>query len=169
MLAFKVSSQKQLTDLLFAGNQFDWFELAEASVVTYNTFHIDGNIKKEYYDNNLIEDEVKEIAGYSLWEQIRPICFSLIKGKHLPIAFLVLLKYPDNMLTSWLEDNLLPYSSDNIYSLFISIRYDKNGLSIITGVNRKDFSTDRTLEQTWDKYIKSFLEKNGIDIIERIK
>jgi hypothetical protein len=166
MLAFKVSSQKQLTDLLFAGNQFDWFELAEASVITYNTFHIDGNIKKEYYDNKFIDDE---IADYSLWEQIRPICFSLIKGKHLPIAFFVLLKYPDNMLTAWLADNLLSYSSDNIYSLFISIRYDKNGLSIMTGVNRKDFSTDRTLEQTWDKYIKTFLENNGIDVVEMIK
>ena len=85
MVALKIEDAKAFTNGLFVGNLFDAFLLREAEITTYNRFTIDGRISRGYYSEE--ERAEKGLEDYSFWSTIRPICFSLVKGKRLPESF----------------------------------------------------------------------------------
>jgi len=85
MTALKVEDIRQFTSSLFIGAMFDRFLVREAEIVTFNTFHIDGKVRKEYYTEQELEE--KHIGSLSLWEAVKPVCFSLIRGKKLHGSF----------------------------------------------------------------------------------
>ena len=64
---------------------FDRFLLLEGSITTFNTFEIDGTLQKAYYSAE--EQDQIEDRSLSLWSEVRPFCFELIKGKKTPLAF----------------------------------------------------------------------------------
>ena len=82
MTALKVEDIRQFTSSLFIGNVFDRFLMREAQIVTFNTFQIDGHIRKEYYTDQEIQEG--HIGELSAWEAIKPVCYGLIKGKVMP-------------------------------------------------------------------------------------
>ena len=52
MLALKINDVKGFMNHLLIGDTFDHFPMAEVSVTTFNTFSIDGMIKKEFFDTD---------------------------------------------------------------------------------------------------------------------
>ena len=71
MTALKVEDIRQFTSSLFIGAMFDRFLIREAEIVTFNTFHIDGKVRKEYYTEQELEE--KHIGSLSLWEAVKPV------------------------------------------------------------------------------------------------
>ena len=54
----------------------------------------------------------------------------------------------------------LAVREDEIAGLFINILYDRQGLKCTSGVSRKTFVLDKTLEEAWDQEVKErFLTK----------
>ena len=45
MIALQIKNTKSIMNSLLVSEQFDSFQLEEASVTTFNTFHIDGRNK----------------------------------------------------------------------------------------------------------------------------
>ena len=99
---------------------------------------------------------------YSLWSQVRPICFSLIKGKRLPESFQITLEAPPKRLDAFLAECRLQMDAGQIKGLYLNIRYEDGALYCITGVGLQFFTTDRTLEREWDEGVKKFLHGRGI-------
>lgn len=85
MIGFQIEDMGAFTRKLFLEKDFDDFLLKEANIVTFNSFTIDGRLHRGFYSAQ--EQEQMEMNPYSLWSQVRPICFSLIKGKRLPESF----------------------------------------------------------------------------------
>ena len=81
MIAFSLTNIKDFMSHLLLNETFDHFSFIEGEITTFNTFHIDGFIKKEFFDSNSVLPE------YSYWKNVRNFCFSLIKGKRTPLAF----------------------------------------------------------------------------------
>ena len=50
MTAEQIEDIKGLTSKLFLGESFDAFLVREAQIVTYNSFTIDGHIRKNFYN-----------------------------------------------------------------------------------------------------------------------
>ena len=48
----------------------------------------------------------------------------------------------------------LAVREDEIAGLFINILYDRQGLKCTSGVSRKTFVLDKTLEEAWDQEVK---------------
>ena len=90
MVALKVEDMKQFTSGLFIGSMFDRFLVREADIVTFNAFHMDGRVRPGYYTEEEMEE--RQIGEYSAWETMKPVCFSLIKGKRLPGSFHIVLQ-----------------------------------------------------------------------------
>ena len=67
---------------LLLGEMFDDFLLKEAYVKTAVTYHIDGLINREFYDND--EDVIVTEApyDYEAFSRLRQVITGLIKGKH---------------------------------------------------------------------------------------
>ena len=160
MIGFQIEDMGAFTRKLFLEKDFDDFLLKEANIVTFNSFTIDGRLHRGFYSAQ--EQEQMEMNPYSLWSQVRPICFSLIKGKRLPESFQITLEAPPKRLDAFLAECRLQMDAGQIKGLYLNIRYEDGALYCITGVGLQFFTTDRTLEREWDEGVKKFLHGRGI-------
>lgn len=92
MVALKIEEQKAFTAGLFIGEIFDKFLVREAEIVTYNQFTIDGKVRQGYFSEEELEEN--RIEEYSSWKTLKPVCYSLIKGKRLPESFRIVFQMP---------------------------------------------------------------------------
>ncbi|MDR1764521.1 MAG: DUF5721 family protein [Lachnospiraceae bacterium] len=90
MVSYKIEDIKAFTNSLFVGGLFDAFLVREATFCTFCKFTIDGKIKEGYYSKE--EAQEAGLCEYAPWGKLKPVCFSLIKGKRLPLSFSVQLK-----------------------------------------------------------------------------
>ena len=79
MVALKVEDVRSFTSKLFVKEDFDRFLVKEINIITYNSFTIDGHVRQGYYTQEELEEN--RIEDFSSWKMLRPLCFSLIKGK----------------------------------------------------------------------------------------
>ncbi|MCI8838439.1 MAG: hypothetical protein HFG74_10305 [Hungatella sp.] len=160
MVALKVEDIKQFTSGLFIGSLFDKFQVREAEIVTFNAFHMDGRIRPGYYTKE--ETEEKGIGEYSVWESVKPVCFSLIKGKRLPGSFQIVLQLGKKQLESFLAGRQVPVRADQIGGMYLNIRYENGELYCVTGTSVNFFTLDKSLDMEWDEAMKEFFRKKGI-------
>lgn len=161
MIALHIEEIKSFTQKLFLGTEFDDFLLAEAKIVTFNTFTIDGHIRQGFYT----EEEQQELAlqECSFWKTVRPICFSLIKGKRLPGSFSISLQADVQRTEQFLAaKQILSIPGDQIKGLYLHIRYEDGKLFCITGSSLAFFTMDKSLEREWDGYVEEWLKEKGI-------
>lgn len=164
MTALQIEEISAFTRKLFLETAFDGFWVKEAVIVTFNRFSIDGRIRPGFFN----EEELEEmgITEYALWRQLRPICFSLIKGKRLPESFQITLQLPKNQEEIFLkEKGLEHYRPEQISGLYLHIRYEGGDLKCVTGTSLTVFTMDRALEQGWDEYAAELLKSMGIAVI----
>ena len=107
MIAFSLTNIKDFMSHLLLNETFDHFSFIEGEITTFNTFHIDGFIKKEFFDSNSVLPE------YSYWKNVRNFCFSLIKGKLYTLSLFCI---PDSN-NYYLQTTLYQYLSD-LFSLY---------------------------------------------------
>lgn len=158
MIALKVEDLKLFTSQLFVGEIFDPFLVREVVITTFNTFTINGNIKKGYYS----EEQEQEIPLMSFWKTLKPFCFSLIKGKRLPESFQIQFQLSPQQLAAFLHTSSLGTLAEQIQGLHLAVRYDKGELICVTGVSLNIFTMDKSLEQEWDSWVTKFLKDNKI-------
>lgn len=164
MIALSVEDLKAFTQKLFLGTDFDDFLLTEAKIITFNTFAIDGHIRRGFYTEE--EAQALGLQEYSFWKTIRPVCFSLIKGKRLPGSFHISLQADGQRVEHFLTSRqILSITSEQIQGLYLHIRYDDGKLFCVTGSSLSVFTMDKTLEREWDAYVEGFLKENGIAAI----
>lgn len=151
MKAFTIENTKNFMSKLLGSSLFDSFMLEEATIKTYNTFSIDGRIIPDFYDDYEFGYE------YSLWKDIRPICFDLIKGKQLPVfCHFVMLLTPDK-IAELLEKNQCAINPNMVKSFALSIKYSNQEITVITGTSFTTFIMDKTPDEIWDNYIEQFI------------
>lgn len=164
MISVKIEDIKSFTSKLFVGEVFDRFLIKEASISTYNTFTIDGTIKSGYYSQEEMEEQ--NIGTYSSWSTLKPFCFSLIKGKRLPVSFRIILLMPEDGTERFLSARRIGFPKEQVKGLYVNIRYEEEKLTCITGTSVSVFTLDKTLDEEWDEGFKGFLKKNEIPFIE---
>ena len=164
MTALKVEDIRQFTSSLFIGAMFDRFLVREAEIVTFNTFHIDGKVRKEYYTEQELEE--KHIGSLSLWEAVKPVCFSLIRGKKLPGSFRIVFQLGPEQTEGFLEKNHLPFRAEQITGLYLNVRYEEGRLFCVTGTSVNFFTMDKSMDQQWDETVKSFLRSHQIPFVQ---
>ena len=162
MLALKINDVKGFMNHLLIGNTFDHFPMAEVSVTTFNTFSIDGMIKKEFFDTDTQNILTQNRAVYSAWKEIRPFCFSIIRGRRTPLHFkLVCQLAPEQIFSIFEEKESDLFSAVSSFSFII--QYKNNMLLCTTGISQIYFSMDKRAEQFWDVSVHNFFRGLGID------
>ena len=162
MRAFQIQDVKSFMSHLLLSHTFDRFLVPEASITTFNTFLIDGHIQKDYYSFDEADKEERDAQIYSRWEQLRPFCLSLIKGKKTPLGMKIVFQLSPENLEKILRSNHLSLSANDINGLFLNLKYDGKQLLATTGTSLGIFTMDKTLEQIWDGLVASFLKKHQI-------
>ena len=148
MIAFSLTNIKDFMSHLLLNETFDHFSFIEGEITTFNTFHIDGFIKKEFFDSNAVLPE------YSYWKNVR---------KRTPLAFQFVFSLAPKNIETLLLQNDLSVQADAVQGLYLNIRYNGETLTCITGTSFKTFTMDKTLEHAWDEMTENFFKKKGID------
>lgn len=166
MKAFQIKELKNFMAKLLATDTFDDFLLAEATIVTYNTFVIDGHLVKEFFTGDVNDDASLPEQEFSDWKDMRGLCFDLIKGKRTPVHFKIILHLKPLLTEKLLKSNASSLTLSDIKAFVLNLRYDGSTLSCITGTSFHGFVLDKTPDQLWDAYISGFLTGNGITFEE---
>ena len=166
MIALKITNVKQFMGKLLASEAFDSFLLEEASISTYNTFLIDGHQNRDFYTSEEWEDKEIRPYDFTTWKQIRPICYSLIKGTKTPRAFKFILHLMPDCLASVLKEQDTTVAPQQIKALVLTVKYDGTTLTLITGTSFHTFIMDKSVDALWDNAVKGFLNKREISYEE---
>ncbi len=160
MIGFQIEDIGTFTRKLFLEKEFDDFLLREARIVTFNSITIDGRLHQGFYSAE--EQERMELGEYSAWSQVRPICFSLIKGKRLPESFQITLMASPKRREAFRNGQRLSVDAGQIRGLYLNIRYADRGLQCVTGTALTTFIPDKSVDREWDHYVEQLLKQMGI-------
>lgn len=160
MIALKVEDLRNFTTQLFVGELFDSWLLREAVITTFNVFTIDGRIRPGYFTQQEIEE--KKIGALSPWRMVRPVCYSLIRGKRLPESFRITLQLSSDGVGHFLQSVQPDFKAEQVGGLYLNVRYEEQILRCVTGVSLNVFTLDRRIEQGWDGEVKRFLRESKI-------
>lgn len=158
MKQFKINDKKHFTSLLFLENTFDSWILKEATFKTFQTITLDGKICKEYFSS---DEEVPDVVT---WGSCRQLCYQVIKGKHLPASFKIVLAAPADTKDAFLTS--LHLSANEVGGLFLNLGFHDNELSITTGAALNSFPPDKSVIEAWDRYVLDALKAISIDFDE---
>lgn len=160
MIAVQIDDVKAFASQLFVGELFDKFLVREAQIVTFNSFSIDGHIRQGYYTTEELEE--KQIEDMSLWAAIKPVCFSLIKGKKLPGSFKIDFQLAPRNVERFMKQCQTILTQEAVNGLYLSVRYENGELSCVTGVSLNVFTLDKLIDREWDEMVRKFLLKHEI-------
>lgn len=163
MIALEVKSVKEFMNRLLGSDAFDSFYLEEATIVTYNTFVIDGHTVPAYFEGTDMHSEnISSNKPYSTWKQMRPIVYFLIKGNRPPVSMKLTLhagtNYTDRLKS---RPEAAPHAND-VKALAVNIRFENGILKCVTGTSYYTFVMDKTIDNIWDGDFISSMTAMGI-------
>ena len=162
MLIFSLDTKKCMNKLLLHPT-FDSFLFIEGEITTFNTFHIDGRLKREFFHQD--EEALVAIKGreYALWKDLREYCFSLIKGRRTPLGFKLVFSLSAPNIERLLVQEGLSFTPGDVQGLYMNFKYNGTELTCTTGTSMHTFTMDKSLEQAWDNMVQRFFLKHEID------
>lgn len=162
MKAYKITELKNFMSRLLGSSVFEDFLLAEASITTYNTFLIDGRINKSFFAGDVGDESCLSPYEFSKWQDMRGLCFDLIKGKRTPVGFKFVLHLKPELAEILLKENKSAVTLNDLKAFVLNIKYDGSELTCVTATAFHTFIPDKTPDQIWDRYIDQFWDRNGI-------
>lgn len=154
MIILSLKTKTFMSQLLLKPT-FDQFSMIDGEVTTFNRFHVDGLIHKDFYEEEISQE-------YSCWGDLREHFFQIIRGKKTPLSFKFILSLSRDDFSSFLSENDLTFRPEELQGLYLNLRYDGTNLQCVTGTSMNTFTMDKTLDKTWDAYVLKFFSANEI-------
>ena len=168
MRLVKITNVKQFMNKLLVENAFDSFLVSEVLIKTGNSYVIDGHINKEFFSDDEIKD-LKDGASsdgriysetLSRWSEIKPLAFSIMKGKKTPVSFKMSFYLAEENINKLMASFDSSFKVNDIDGLALIVKYSDGELSVTSSATIKIFSLDKTLEKHWDDMVIKFLSSH---------
>lgn len=166
MKAYQIKDVKNFMNKLLRTDAFDSFLLAEAAITTYNAFVIDGHIIKEFFTGDVNNDSILPPYEFSKWQDMRSLCFDLIKGRRTPVNFKLILHLKPELTKEILQKGECGVSLSDLKAFVLNIKYDGSMLTCITATAFHTFLPDKTPDKLWDDYFMDFLTDKSLSFEE---
>lgn len=163
MLALKINTTKTFMHKLLIGDAFHVFSLVEASITTFNQFHIDGKLHMDFFDTDTEQQLSADKIIYSSWGDVKAYCYSIIRGKLPPLQFKFIMRLSPSQINILPANNIFSFSDSELSDLFLNIQFKNNELLCTTGIFSQVFTLDKTSETTWDNVVLDFFRYHQID------
>ena len=165
MKAFEIKNTKEFMAKLLASEAFDDFLMLETKLTMATQYVLDGHLQKDFFDTDEWEEQKYAVIE---WSKMRPTVFSLIKGTHTPVRFQISMQMkPDKVQKMLQSDEQELAALNNLVSgFYVNIRFENGKVQLVTAVDYKTFTMDKTAEQVYDRFIMTFLTGLGIDFDE---
>ena len=152
MISFQMEDVKAFMNKLLLSQTFDAFHVVEGSIITYSTFHFDGHLHPDYYTKEEQEALGLSARRFARWQELRPFCLELIKGKRFRFTFQL---SPENT-EKVLNQTASTFSVGDVNGLALNIRYEDGNIICTTALSLNLFTMDKSLEHTWDQMVQRF-------------
>jgi len=162
MISLQIVDTKNFMKHLLLTDTFDSFLTVEATITTFSTFHIDGTLHKDYYDDDELEQLNLTTNHYSHWSQLKPFFLSIIKGQHTPQNFKIVFLLSPEKIARLIVDTNTSLTASDISGLYLNLTFNGEQLTCITGSSLNIFTMDKSFEQHWDDTLKNFLKENAL-------
>ena len=165
MLAVRITDTRDFMKKLLTQDLFDTFLLSEASVTTFTTFSIDGTWHPDYFEEPLsdaVPSSDGDVPKTLTWKLVRPLVFDMIKGRHTPVAFRIVLRLADYNVESLLASSGVSVEASQVAGLFLNLNFQKNIVTCTTGTSLRIFTLDKTLDSVWDEMALRFFRSRQI-------
>ena len=164
MIALQIQDIKNFMSKLLLSQTFDHFQIVEGAITTFNTFHIEGRIHRDFFTAEELEE--LEHREFSLWKEVKPLCLELNKGKKTPLSFKFTFQLSkENTEKLLVSSGITSIRPENVSGLLLNVRFDNGALSVITATNLSLFTLDKSLEHAWDDMVKRFLKQQEISFL----
>ncbi|MCF0145198.1 MAG: hypothetical protein HUJ73_01285 [Eubacterium sp.] len=163
MIALPITHIKDFMNKLLLTDTFDRFLVSEASITTFTTFHIDGQLHREFFDEEKAEDPQVTCRSLVSWGEIRNFCLSVIKGKRSPISFKLIFQLPAAEMDLLLARAGTSMQQEDIFGVFFNCQFHNDTLTITTGTSLRVFTMDRSLDHAWDEMLSEFLRSQELE------
>lgn len=161
MTAFQITSMKHFMNRLLLSDSFNIFLLEEAVIGTANTFTIDGHVNKDFFRSGE-KDETEGLLEFCSWEEMKGLCFDLIKGKRTPLFFRFTLQLAPDKAAALLRSQNCDVDPGQVKALALNIRYDGTKAVLTTATAYYTFLPSKEPDIIWDKALAGFLDRAGI-------
>ena len=150
MLSLSVTptAVKSFMGSLLRETHFDHFLIRNIELTLTTHISISGLIETE-------DAEAKK--SYISWGTIRSLVFDLIKRGDKPKLLKIVFSHPTP------ED-----VHENAAALFLNMTYEKDSVSFITATAQQSFSLEKSLNSTWDEFVKSFFINIKLPVINNL-
>lgn len=162
MLALKITDIRTFMNQLLTRDTFDSFCMIESSVTTFNTFYIDGKLNPIFFDTDECDIMRRQELTHSFWKDVRPFCYSVIRGKRVPLSFKIILALSPKQLHSLFQNAFPSSTCKQIKGMYLNIQYKNQTLLLTTGISFNTFPSDKLLEHAWDSTVRSFLKNHKL-------
>ena len=160
MLALKINDLKNFMNQLLIGNTFDSFSLVEASITTFSHFTIDGTLHKDFFDTDTLPDLGLKDSTYCLWKELKSYCFSIIRGKLLPVQFKFVFQLSPEQYQALFSS---PISNTQVRGFNLILQYRNHELLCTTGISSDTFFLDKSPELKWDSAVREYFQNHRLD------
>ena len=164
MLALKINTTKTFMHKLLIGDAFHVFSLVEASITTFNQFHIDGKLHMDFFDTDTEQQLSADKIIYSSWGDVKAYSYSIIRWKLPPLQFKFIMRLSPSQINILPANNIFSFSDSELSDLFLNIQFKNNELLCTTGIISQVFTLDKTSATTWDNAVLDIFRYHQIDI-----
>ncbi|MBQ9122016.1 MAG: hypothetical protein IJY10_00820 [Lachnospiraceae bacterium] len=162
MIALQITSMKQFMNQLLSSDIFDIFLLQEASITGAYTHIIDGSQHLEFYGDDDPSTIPTGTNPFITWKSVKGQIFDLIKGKHTPLNFKIVLHLIPEHVPSILAKGSTQITSEMIKALVLTIRFDGGKTILTTATSFHSFVMDKEPDKLWDENLKNYLSKKEV-------
>ena len=85
MVSLKIVEIKNFVSHLLIQNTFDHFLLSSASIHMKNSIAINGSVNRDFLSSEELEENSSDL--FVEWQEIKGLCYQIIKGKRAPVGF----------------------------------------------------------------------------------
>lgn len=162
MIALQITALKPFMSALLSGDLFDIFLLEEASLATAVTYTINGRINKAFFPLEERDDTSLHPYEFTPWQEMKGLCFDLIKGKRTPLNFQFVFHLMPVHVASILDKGSVGHLKDLVNAFVLTVRFDGEKIILCTGTSFTTFVADKEPERLWDTAFKQYLHKKEI-------
>ena len=159
-VAMEPTEVKTFMNRLIREDIFDSFEVRGAEMALSTRISINGALEPPASDENADtnpESKPKN-PSYIAWEALRPLIFAIIKTGEKPKQIKIVFSYKAQDIKE---------IHQNAAALFLNMIYENDTVSFTTATSQKEFSLDKSLDGSWDEWVRGFFVENKITVADR--
>ena len=159
-VAMDPADVKGFMNRLLREDIMDEFEVRGVEMSLNTRISINGALEATTSDENTdpnLEEKPKSL-GHISWEALRPLIFAIIKTGAKPKQVKIVFSHKIQKAKE---------IHQNAAALFLNMIYENDTVSFTTATSQKEFSLEKSLDDSWDKWVRDFFMQKNITVTDR--